>query len=191
VSAYYFLIAQLPQLNYGQTPPMSPEAFKELAQTKLSVQDAALLDYCTLGATVIEEKPTPSAFINEWRKRERTLTFNLAQARVAKLKREGISAGFDVPHDSVDAENQAKTAVGMENPLEAELFLDKGRWDAIEDLTGVTYFDVNVIYAYLLKLKLIARKASFTTEEGFAEYKALYASIMESAPKVGAAGDSE
>ena len=41
----------------------------------------------------------------------------------------------------------------------------------------------------MLKLLLIERRAAFKVEEGFAEYKALYTSIMENAPGVGATGD--
>jgi hypothetical protein len=131
-------------------------------------------------------KPVDSAFIDGWRKRERTLTLALAQFRAARLKTDALP----VEYWDTDAENQAKTAVVMDNPLEAELFLDKGRWDAVENLQKNTYFGVNAVYAYMLKLLLIERRAAFKTEEGFAEYKALYASIMENAPGVGATGDS-
>jgi len=42
---------------------------------------------------------------------------------------------------------------------------------------------VNNIYAYYLKLLLLERRQSFNTEKGFAEYKTLYAEILESAQK--------
>jgi hypothetical protein len=42
-------------------------------------------------------------------------------------------------------------------------------------------FDRSTIYAYLLKLMILERRASFKTEIGFTEYKSLYASILESA----------
>ncbi|GHU39180.1 hypothetical protein FACS1894190_02720 [Spirochaetia bacterium] len=189
MASYYFLIAQLPQLAYGQTPSITSEAFIELARRYLEKHDAELLNFCTLGTKAEAPPPTSSEFINLWRKRERTLTFNLAQVRAAKIKRDGVQVNYEIERDDLDTENQAKAAVAMEDPLEAELFLDKGRWEAIENFIGITYFDVNVVYAYLLKLLLIERRLSFKTEEGFAEYKSLYASIMESAPQVGAAGD--
>jgi hypothetical protein len=170
---------------------MSSSAFIELARLNLNKSDAKLLDFCTLGAQIVEEKPTASDFINAWRRRERTLALNLAQFRAAKAKRDGVQLTYEAAHDPIDAENQAKAAVAMEDPLEAELFIDRGRWEAIENLVGVTYFDVNAVYAYLLKLKLVERRASFNTEDGFADYKILYESIMESAPQVGAVGDSE
>jgi hypothetical protein len=127
-----------------------------------------------------------SAFIDRWRGRERALTLALAQFRAARLNTDAMPA----EHLDMDTENQAKTAVSMDNPLEAELFLDKGRWDAVEYLQHNAYFGVNAVYAYMLKLLLIERRAAFKVEEGFDEYKALYASIMENATGVGATGDS-
>jgi hypothetical protein len=134
-------------------------------------------------------KATKSAFIDGWCKRERSLTLALARLRADRLKSGGVQI-FPAEHWDMEAENQAKNAASMDNPLEAELFLDKGRWDAVETLQKTTYFGVNAVYAYMLKLLLIERRAAFKTEEGFAEYKALYASIMENAPGVGARGDS-
>jgi hypothetical protein len=153
----------------------------------LSKKDAQLLEFCRLGIENDEEPSiTHSLFINNWIERERTLWLNLAQIRAGKLKREPPA---DVPHDSAEAEAQARAAFVLENPLEAEILIDKGRWDAVESLAGTDYFGVNTIYAYLLKLLLIERRSSFKTEEGFAEYKALYAKIIEQAPGAGANGE--
>ncbi|MDR0527345.1 MAG: hypothetical protein LBG79_05975 [Spirochaetaceae bacterium] len=183
--SYYFLIAQLPSLTYGQPAPMSSAAFVELCAGALSKADAELLPCCVFGAEGAEAPAeTASQFINKWRERERTLVFNLAEARASKLKRESAGA---VARDNAEAESQAKSALAMDNPLEAELFIDKGRWDAIEALAGVSYFGVNIIYAYLLKLRLLERRMSFKTEDGFTEYKALYDGILERAPRAGAA----
>ncbi|MDR0612407.1 MAG: DUF2764 domain-containing protein [Dysgonamonadaceae bacterium] len=151
-------------------------------------KDFKLLKYCVCG---IHDEAEPfravdSAFIDKWRKRERSLIHAMAQLRAARLKTDAPP----VEHWDMDAENQAKTAVSMDNPLEAELFLDKGRWEAVERLQQNAYFGVNAVYAYMLKLLLIERRAAFKTEEGFDEYKTLYASIMENAPGVGATGDS-
>jgi hypothetical protein len=155
----------------------------ELCGSSLSKDDAALLPYCAFGICDFEEIPrTKSVFINEWLQRERTLALSLAWSRSAKQKRD---APLEVSHDPADAEVQAKAAFAMENPLEAELFIDRGRWNAVESLVGTDYFGVNTIYAYLLKLRLMERWSSFKVEEGFAEYKALYAGIIENAPKAG------
>jgi hypothetical protein len=166
---------------------MTAEDFRAMCLRMLSPADAALLEYCTLDAGMSggdrEAKHTPSAFINGWRDRERTLRLNLAQYRAAKLKWDpGLSSMASFLAPSADAEAAAKAAFALDNPLDAETVLDRGRWDAIDALAGYDYFSVNTIYAYLLKLLLLERRSCFKTEEGFAEYKALYAAIMEAAP---------
>jgi hypothetical protein len=203
VASYYYLAAQLPFLIYGQPPPMSSRAFRELCREKLNAADGALLDICVLdpdpagiapggaalfgvgsspaGPSYTEAPPiTGSDFIDRWRAWERALRLNLARYRFQRLRREGAAAA-EAPDYPADAAAAAKAAAALESPLEAELFLDKSRWDAIENFRGLHYFGRNTIYAYLLQLLLMERRSLFKTEEGFREYKGLYASILEKA----------
>jgi hypothetical protein len=196
VGAYYYLIAQLPQLVYGQAAPMKAEAFKTLCAENLSSADRALLDLCNLDAGLVlregvpayseAPKPSSSAYINRWRAWERALRLHLARLRFQRLKGNAAAPDFvppaEIPEGFPDAALAAKAALAIESPLEAEFFLDKSRWDLIEALQGFDYFSVNTVFGYLLKLLLMERRSAFKVEEGFAEYKALYASIMEAAP---------
>ncbi|MDR2069679.1 MAG: hypothetical protein LBP71_07410 [Spirochaetaceae bacterium] len=185
---YYYLAAQLPYLVYGQAAPMSSRAYRELCRTLLGPGDRALLDCCSLdpdpGAAFPSygEPPRPgdSGFIDRWRNWERVLRLNLARYRAQRIKREG-GAPVDPPEHPADAAAAAKAAAAMDSPLEAELYLDKARWDAIEAFQGLSGFSRNMVFAYLLKLLLMERRALFKTEEGFSEYKGLYAAIMERA----------
>ena len=185
---YYYLGAQLPYLIYGHNPPMSSGAFKALAAEQMGSAHAALLDCCTLdpdpetpedsGATYAEEAlPTASKLINHWKEWERTLRLNLAKNRALKLKRDA-GAPVEAPGVPADAVLAAKNAMSIESPLEAELFLGKARWDAIESFQGINVFCETAMYAYLLKLLLMERRAAFKSEEGFTEYKGLYAAIL-------------
>jgi len=190
VGAYYYLVSQLPSLVYGQKPPMLPEAFKELAKPVLSAEDAALLDTISLDPAPYGEHPSPgityaeqtpssgSDFIDGWREWERALRLNLARQRAVKVKREGAALAEPpvIPADAAAAAHGAMTVV--DSPLEADIFLDKARWSAIDALQGVDYFDRNTVFAYLLKLLILQRRAAMQPETGFSEYKSLYASIM-------------
>ena len=190
---YYFLTAQLPYLTYGQTAPLALSRFRELCRENLTAEDLALLELCSLdpdpvqadlpqdgrGASYAELPPeTSSPFINKWRAWERALRLHLARLRGQQLRRDAGLA--DPPDMFVDAQAAARAACAMESPLEAEIYLDKARWDAIEEFQGMAYFHRDNIFAYLLKLLLLERRASLKTEEGFMEYQSLYASIMES-----------
>jgi hypothetical protein len=193
VASYYFLTAQLPYLSYGQAAPVTLSRFRDLCRENLSAEDLALLELCSLDPDPVnpdlaEEERGPSygelpresasAFINRWREWERVLRLNLAKLRGQRLKRKAELA--DPPDMFVEAQTAAKAALAMDSPLEAELYLDKARWEAIEEFQGAAYFHRDNIFAYLLKLLLLERRASFKTEEGFMEYQSLYASIMES-----------
>jgi hypothetical protein len=169
---------------------MSPEAFKDLAKPLLNEEDAALLDMVSLDPAPYGEAPSlgisyaesalscGSDFIDGWREWERALRLNLARQRVVKVKREGAALAEPpiLPADAAAAAHGAIAAV--DSPLEADIFLDKARWSAIEALQGVDYFDRNTVFAYLLKLLILQRRDSMQTETGFSEYKSLYASIM-------------
>ena len=180
---------------------MSSAAFRDLARPMLNESDAALLDLVGLDPqppksgedshSYADNAPASgSEFIDGWREWERSLRLNLARNRSIKSKREG-GAPVEPPVFPADAAAAAvKAVVATESALEAELLLDKARWSAIEGLQGNDYFDRNTIFGYLLKLILLERKASFKTEEGFAEYKSLYASILDSVQEQGLPGQA-
>jgi len=178
VGQYYYLVPQLPYLVFGQTPPMSPEAFREKAMTLLEEQDAALLDLLGLSLNPpLDDASSGCEFIDKWREWERILRLNLVKHRAGKLKRE--APGSEPPVLPSDAVSAAAKAM-QESPLEGEVIIDKARWNAIDSLLeGSGPFDSNVVFAYMLKLIILNRQSLFQTERGFSEYKSLYASILE------------
>jgi hypothetical protein len=187
VSAYYYLVAQLPSLVYGQEPPMSSVHFRDLARAQLSGEDAGFLALLSLDPQPPDpgrpsyaeaQGPSGSGFVDRWRDLERALRLNLARLRAQRLKREGA---MDPPVVPADTAGSAQQALMAENPLEAETILDRARWNAIDQFQGTAAFSRNVVYAYFLKLLILERRASFRAETGFAEYKSLYASILERA----------
>ena len=200
MGSYYYLVSQLPYLIYGQKPPMSPESFRKMAGPLMSARDAELLNLVSLCPAPLKSEDfsslkiasSGSDFIDNWRKWEWVLRLNLAKHRFVKINRGGTAMEEppSFPPDVLAVVSRAMTI--EESPLEAELFLDKARWNAIEVFQGNNYFDRNIIYAYLLKLMLLERYASFQPETGFSEYKSLYASIMESARlSISPAGETE
>lgn len=175
--SYYYFVATLPWVSYGDAPPKSSEEFREECAAHLAPGDAALLQYCTYNAAAAtgNARATGSAFLDALLARERTLLLNLAHLRAARLKRQ---LPGEPPRGTSDAEAAAKAAFEMGDPLEAEVFLDRGRWDAIDALVGLDSFSVNNVYAYLMKLQLLERRQRFDAEKGFAGYKGLYDTIM-------------
>ena len=187
MGAYYFLVSQLPYLIFGQQPPMSSEAFKDLAKPLLSAGDAAFLDLVSLDPLPCDEE-APScgcAFIDSWREWDRTMRLNLAKQRAAKIGRENANVA-DAPFLPVEAVAAAAKAVASsESPLDGEMLIDRARWNAVEAFQGIDYFGINSILAYQLKLLLLERRELFQEETGFAEYKSIYSSIVESISPAG------
>ncbi|MDR1411869.1 MAG: hypothetical protein LBI91_06670 [Spirochaetaceae bacterium] len=203
MGSYYYLAAQLPDLVFGQNAPMSSAAFRDLVKRLLDKEDSDMLDKISLDPADPLSDPSQPAygqgaapsgcgFIDKWREWERALRLNLARNRALRLKREG-GAPVDPPAHPLDAAAAAlKAGLSDESPLEAEFSLDRARWNAINHLQGIAYFSRNTIYAYYLKLLLLERRKSFDTEAGFAEYKSLYASILERAqPGILPAGEAK
>lgn len=186
---YYYLIAQLPSLNYNQPAPISSADFRALCREHLSGADFALLERCALGfPAATADADAGSPFVKGWLRHERSLALGLARERSVRLGRDVSKSAFNTADGGFEIDSLVKAALAIGNPLEAELFLDKARWDTAEALQKAAYFGVNAVFAYMLKLLLIERRSSFMPKAGFAEYRTLYASIMENAPSAGAAG---
>jgi hypothetical protein len=183
-------MAQLPYLLYDQRPPMSSESFKALSLSMLNNKDSELLQSLCLdpdpnnagekGPSYAESAPkTGCSFIDAFREWERTLRLSLAKQRAAKMQNSSITT-IEPPFFPVDANQAAAKVVASDiSPLEGEIMIDKARWNAIDALAGNDYFHRNSVFAYYLKLLLLERRLSFNAEKGFAEYKSLYASIVE------------
>jgi hypothetical protein len=163
---------------------MSSQAFKELATTFISGRDAKILDCLSqkCRANLTEECTSCGcSFINKWREWERTLRLNIAKHRAANIKRDN-AAEIPSASEPMDAVTIAtRIATEEHSPLEAEYIIDKARWNAIDDLVGINYFNRNYIYAYFLKILLLERHQVFNIDKGFSEYKSLYAEIIKSA----------
>ena len=179
MSSYYYFMAQLPFLVYEQKPPMSSGSFISLAESLMDEEDSALIGKLSLDPELESALSTGCQFIDGWREWERTLRLNLAKHRAVYLKRDSTSA-VEPPFAPADAALTASKAVtGESNPLDAEILIDKARWNAIDSLAGLDNFDRNQAFAYYLKLLLLERRQAFDAENGFSEYKSLYNQIIE------------
>jgi len=152
----------------------------------MNAGDFALLDNCVLEPK--PGKPTGSALIDSWLGWESALRLNLAHNRSQRLKRDPAALP-EAPSDPLDASTLAKLVMSLDSPLEAENTLDLARWAALERFQGFDYFGRDTLYAYLFKILMLERKALFRVEDGFMEYKKIYASVMEAAPNNIQAGE--
>ena len=176
---YYFFAATFDPLSYGDEPPISSVEFRELCQKFLSKEDAAFLKFCYYDPKLCMEtiKPTGSEFIDNFMQQERGFLELLASLRAKKLGR-NIEDSKEINH-STFGDRVCKAASEMDDPLEAELYINKERWSALDELVNISYFEVINIYTYLLKLQLLERKRFFYEAKGTEEYQILYNKIIE------------
>ena len=175
--AEYYLISQLPSLDglsENVPMPITEERFFELCERFLSKKSQEELRNLKLIPSRDYEKSS-SPLVEKWNDGERKLRLVLAKARADKMKKQ-----FEMNENSVPVELQqaVREAVEIENPMEAEKFLNKYRLDFLESLRPMDSFSEDFVFYYGLKLKLISRIRQFDSESGETAYKNIYSSIM-------------
>ena len=172
-----YLISQLPSLDgisEGAPLPITEERFTELCERFLSKKAQKQLSKLTLKPSRAYEK-SDSALVEAWNEGERKLRLVLGKIRAEKLNKHFESEEDSVPYELIQA---AREAVEIENPMEAELFLNKYRLGFLESLRPMDAFSEDFVFYYGIKLKLISRIKQFDAESGSSAYRNIYDSIM-------------
>ncbi len=172
----YYLMAQLPALDgIGEAAPLpiTEERFLELCESFLSPKMLDAVKGLSLVPPKISE-PTGFKIIDTWNQNERMLRLALSDVRANKWGKNTENNDF-LPSEYIQI---ARAAVEIENPLEAESFLDGFRARILEDLRPMDAFSDDAVFYYGLKLKLTARIRLFDKEIGQKAYKDIYNSIL-------------
>lgn len=173
----YYLMSQLPSLDgigENAVPPITEERFVELCHRFLGKKPQRNLDRLTLAPPRDFEKTT-SALLNAWNAGERDLRLALGMVRAEQMKKPFDTGDTSFP---VGLLQTARTAAEMENPLEAEKFLNHYRLEFLETLRPMDMFSEDSVFYYGLKLKLILRASRFDAQAGKAAYRNIYSSIL-------------
>ena len=175
--ADYYFISQLPSLDgIGENAalPITCERFFELCNRFLGKKALREVESLTL-MPGREQGNSGSALIDAWNNGERNLRVALARVRADKMKKT-----FDTSNKSLPAEltRVASTAAEMDNPMEAEKFLDGYRLEFLESLRPIDTFSDDYVFYYGLKLKLLMRIRKFDVAAGEAVYKKIYNSVL-------------
>ena len=116
-----------------------------------------------------------SALIDAWNEGERSLRFALGKVRAEKMKKPFDTENRVFPVEYIKA---ASAAIEIENPMEAEKYLNSYRLEILETLRPMDSFSEDYIFYYGLKLKLLLRIRQFDTKSGEKAYKNIYESIL-------------
>ena len=178
---YYYFVATLPSIKYGDAPPMSSAEFEAECYRRLSPKDAAFIHYCRYDPRLAVEtvKPTGSPFIDQFLRFERIFLLNLAALRTDKLGRP--PAADEPPADIPRTVAMAKNVFELDDPLEAALTIDRNRWGILNTMANMErLFKADSVYVHLLKIKLLERKQIFDSKEkGLEKFQERYGAIMD------------
>ena len=175
--AEYYLISQLPSLDgisENAPLPISEERFAELCNRFLGKKVQKAVEKLTLSPPKNYES-SGSALIDAFNECERSLRFALGKVRAEKQKKPFDTENRILPVEYIKA---ASTAIEIENPMEAEKYLNSFRLENLETLRPMDGFSEDYIFYYGLKLKLILRIRQFDKAEGEKAYRNIYNSIL-------------
>jgi len=143
-------------LHFGMKPPFSYLDFLDSCASELNQEDMDIL----------REFDPCNVLLKEWENFNRSLRNELVRTRAAKKAKD--------PNKYLRGDNGidpfiaplAHWAVNQDSPLEAELYLDRARWDKIEEIKTGHYFDIEYLVAYGLQLKILERWHNINSADG-------------------------
>lgn len=196
---YYYFAASLPSLLPGMAPPFPLEEFLEKARRFLNQPDFEVLTSARLFIPEAypegrgnDRAPLPACrlpLLKSYYAWEACLRGELARLRAQRLRK--AAEKYSLPGEvDWDALRVAQAAFAAENPLEAELLIEKERWALVERLSLNRFFDMNFLAAYALKLQALARRERFRPAEGEAGYSAAYSAVLQSIARRKQTGES-
>ena len=153
---YYYNVAQLPMVFFGQEPSMLPEEFLGEAEKWLTPGDYGILSGTDMDDAALD-RPGP-AVLQQYREYEYTLRRELAAWRA---DRDFRPLSFALP------------LVTEGTPLDRETDLLRLRWDFVEELESGHHFDLEALILFFLKLQILRRLFTFEREKGLAVFQNL------------------
>jgi len=178
VSRYWFFPATLPGLVFGAKGRLDSAEFLAQCQRHLSQGDYKEV---AEAIAVLGAENAPAAFASpllaKFAAWERTFRNELSRLRA---KRAGVREDANLRPGALsdEAGRAAAACFAIEDPYQAELALERERWNAIERLAPLAAFDLDFIVAYRLKLAINERLALLSAEAGAAGYRRLYDDIL-------------
>ena len=175
--AEYYLISQLPSLDgisENMPLPITEERFSELCKHLLGKKAQNEMKHLTLLPPKNQED-SGSSLLKAWNENERNLRLSLGKVRAEKMKKTFDTENQILPTEYIKVAN---TAIEMDNPMEAEKYLNRYRLELLEALRPMDNFSEDFVFYYGLKLKLLLRIRQFDAQAGEAAYRNIYNSIL-------------
>lgn len=148
---YYYLVASLPYIRFGNTPLITHQEFLDECAKWLNAGDFKKLSQININELNIN--PKDPGIIKEWKAFNRDFREKLTEER--RLRKES-------PHEKY-----------APNPLLMEKEFEEKRWFFLEGKEAEHHFDLEFLLLYFLKLQISERLAVFQEEKGKDVFEAL------------------
>lgn len=178
--AEYYLVSQLPSLDglsENSPLPITEEQFDELCERFLDKKSRNEMKNIVL-VPPRDTVSCGSSIIDSWLLAEKLLRLALAKARAEKMKKYYDIADVQFPPEYIKT---AMAATEIENPLEAEIFLNSFRLTILEGMRPSNSFSKEYVFYYAIKLKILNRIRCFDKNIGETAYKNIYSSVYDRA----------
>ncbi|MBB6478976.1 DUF2764 family protein [Spirochaeta isovalerica] len=188
MSQYYYTMASLPMLSYDGSLHIDSELFLDYCSRELNEESMEKLMNCKI--SIPENEALLEGAARDFWAWEKSLKNELVKLRARNMNvdekdyiREGETL-FGTPEI-------AASAMKIDSPLEAENFLNRARWSALDQLGTGHYFDFEALAVYYLQLQLLERKSLFDAERGYEKYQEIYQNILSNVDEDITVGDSK
>lgn len=158
MAGYYYLVSQLPYLEFGEEPPIEVGGMLDEAEKWLSGGKLAVLSSVDLFDTEIYGNEPQ--VLKKYKRYERKLRQELVAWREARdegTEHKPTLFGIDLLKD--------------DTPLDVETNLYRLRWNYIGELEIGLHFQFPVIVLYSLKLQILQKLDTFDKEAGMKKFK--------------------
>ena len=159
---YYYFLASLPYLQFGQQAPLGLDKFMHMSANLLKASDFQELE------ALLEnnQHKCSSAFAQKWFALDTQIRNNLVKARANKLQVEASDYLYIHSGYSIFVDKMVKEALEQDNPLKMERELDRGRWQLISELSLNDHFGLDSVLCFGLQLKILHRWTALEAEQG-------------------------
>ena len=174
MSQYYFTVAALPYLDFESAPSITHDDFLSFCESSLDPHDYDLLISAQLDGSLPGDVSHP--VLRAWSNFEQSLRNELVKLRAPQLETEGEKF-LKLFIDNTTTPLIARNSMKQENPEKGEEYLNKERWNFLNELEAGHDFDIGKLIVYSLRLQLLERKNLFDQEKGKKGFQEIYEQI--------------
>ncbi len=188
MAQYYFVAASLPTPTFDEKPFYTSEALLAMCAGELGAADLQEMREAFRYFSGEGVAPRRAGTFAAFDRRERGVRSALARLRAQRLGWEldplqseaiGATDASEWAESDVDAEKIARDAFSHESPYDAEMILQRARWQHLEELSVGHYFDIDMLVLYMLKLLVLERNELLQREEGAERFNEIYSGMVQ------------